>query len=88
MEVFILIVGWCLSADCMSGEQRHTTEGVFRSNADCNARGEFLTKGKPIPKDFTPGSTTYFCEPWTITPTGAPLSKEGPSDPWKHIPRR
>jgi hypothetical protein len=87
MEVFILFVGLCLSADCTSVDLTYKPEGVFQSNVDCNVRGEFLTKGKPRPKDFSPGSTTYYCEPWTVTPKDSPLSKEGPADPRKHIPR-
>jgi hypothetical protein len=88
MEVFVLFVLSCVSADCTSANMAHKVEGVFQSNADCNSRGEFLTKGKPRAKDFSPGSSMYFCEPWTITPKGSPLSKEGPADPWQHVPRK
>jgi hypothetical protein len=90
MQVFVLVIGWCvLSAEfCGSENLHHTNEGVFESKAECDARGDFLTKGKPRPRDYGPSSKTSYCEPWTLTRKGSPLSREGPADPWKHTPTR
>ena len=87
MEVFVLFVSWCINAECMVADVKETTEGVFRSHADCKARGEFLVKDKIRPADLSASNEMYYCEIWTVTPRGAPTSRKGPADFLEHIPR-
>ena len=87
MQVFILSVAWCLNAHpCTSTHLHWTTEGVFESLNECNARGAYLTKGEPRPTDWAALSSMALCEPWEVTPRGSPLSTAGKANPFDHVP--
>lgn len=95
MEVFILFVTYCVSnahtlapMECALAQSVSRTEGVFQSNGECNARGDFLTKNRPRPKDYRPEETMYYCEPWKLTLTGSPLDTGPSADVFSHVPRR